>query len=69
MMGFFQRTALRARGKLAQWQHDEQGMEIIQVLVLLAIGLGLVAVFIGFREQIMGVVNQQVQEFMDAFSS
>lgn len=69
MMGMLNRAAVRAKAKLMQWQQEEQGMEIIQVLVLLAIGLGLVAVFIAFRDQIMGAVSEQVDNFMKTFTS
>ncbi len=69
MMGMLNRAAVRAKAKLMQWQQEEQGMEIIQVLVLLAIGLGLVAVFIAFRDQIMGAVSEQVDNFMNTFTS
>ena len=59
--------ALRAMGRVQAWKEDEQGMEIIQVLVLLAIGLGLVAVFIGFGDQITSAVSEKVQDFLDNF--
>ena len=69
MMGMLNRAAVRAKAKLMQWEEEEQGMGIIQVLVLLAIGLGLVAVFIAFRDQIMGAVSEQVDNFMKTFTS
>ena len=59
--------ALRAMGRVQAWKEDERGMEIIQVLVLLAIGLGLVAVFIGFGDQITSAVSEKVQDFLDNF--
>ena len=68
MMNRLNLWALRAMQKLQDWKEDEQGMEIIQVLVLLAIGLGLVAIFIGFGNQITSAVTEKVGEFMDTFA-
>ena len=67
MMNRLNVWALRAMQKLQDWKEDEQGMEIIQVLVLLAIGLGLIAVFIGFGDQITSAVSEKVQDFLDNF--
>ena len=67
MMNRLNVWALRAMQKLQDWKEDERGMEIIQVLVLLAIGLGLVAVFIGFGDQITSAVSEKVQDFLDNF--
>ena len=67
MMNRLNVWALRAMGRLQAWKEDEQGMEIIQVLVLLAIGLGLIAVFIGFGDQITSAVSEKVQDFLDNF--
>ena len=67
MMNRLNVWALRAMARLQAWKEDEQGMEIIQVLVLLAIGLGLIAVFIGFGDQITSAVSEKVQDFLDNF--
>ena len=67
MKQWINKMALGAMGRLQAWKEDEQGMEIIQVLVLLAIGLGLVAIFIGFGDQITSAVSEKVQDFLDNF--
>ena len=67
MKQWINKMALGAMGRLQAWKEDEQGMEIIQVLVLLAIGLGLIAVFIGFGAQITSAVSEKVQDFLDNF--
>ena len=67
MKQWINKMALGAMGRLQAWEEDEQGMEIIQVLVLLAIGLGLIAVFIGFGDQITSAVSEKVQDFLDNF--
>lgn len=67
MKQWINKMALGAMGRLQAWKEDEQGMEIIQVLVLLAIGLGLIAVFIGFGDQITSAVSEKVQDFLDNF--
>ena len=67
MKQWIDKMVLRAAARLQAWKEDEQGMEIIQVLVLLAIGLGLVAVFIGFGDQITSAVSEKVQDFLDNF--
>lgn len=59
--------AIRAMLKLREWQENEEGMEIIQVLILLALGVGLVALFIGFSDQITTTVGQKIKDFMDIF--
>ena len=53
--------------KMVEVKNDEEGMEIIQVLVLLGLGLVLIVAFIGFKDQIMGVVQDMIDEFMDKF--
>ena len=67
MMNRLNVWALRAMQKLQDWKEDERGMEIIQVLVLLAIGLGLVAIFIGFGNQITDAVTEKVDDFLSNF--
>ena len=42
-------------------------MEVIQVLVLLALGLVLIGGFIAFSDQITGVVGEKVADFMKQF--
>ena len=68
MKKWMDRMAIRAILKLRQWEEDEEGMEIIQVLILLALGVGLVAMFIGFSDQITGVVGGKMAAFMEKFS-
>lgn len=67
MKKMLNKAAVKAYAKLQAWKQDEQGMEIIQVLVLLAIGLGLVAIFIAFGNQITEAVTEKVNDFLDIF--
>ncbi|MCD7754882.1 MAG: hypothetical protein LUJ09_00870 [Firmicutes bacterium] len=67
MKQWFQNMQRKAMMKLQEWKNDEDGLEIVTMLVLLALGLALVGVFIGFRDQIMSTVNQYVQDFLDIF--
>lgn len=62
-------TALGVRAKMAleELRSNEEGMEVIQVLVLLAIGLGLVALFIAFGDKITAAVSKQVDNFLKIF--
>ena len=68
MKKWMDRMAIRAILKLRQWEEDEEGMEIIQVLILLALGVGLVAMFIGFSDKITKTVGDQMTEFMGKFN-
>ena len=52
---------------LKEFKEDERGMEIIQVLVLLALGLALVGILIAFRDQILGRVQELINDFLDIF--
>ena len=61
------RAAIRMQASLMELQQDERGMEIIQVLVLLAIGLGLIVVVIGFGDTIVSAVSDKVEDFMNNF--
>ena len=61
------RAAIRMQASLMELQQDERDMEIIQVLVLLAIGLGLIVVFIGFGDTIVSAVSDKVDDFMNNF--
>ena len=54
--------------KMVEVKNDEEGMEIIQVLVLLGLGLVLIIAFIGFKDQIMGKVQEHVDRFMGEFN-
>lgn len=53
--------------KFMEIKNDEDGMEIIQVLVLLALGLALVVVFMTFRDSIMGRVQELIDDFLSKF--
>jgi len=53
--------------KCAEIKNDEEGMEIIQVLVLLALGLALIVAFMVFRDSIMGRVQELVDDFLSKF--
>ena len=60
-------AAMNMRAALMEAKEEEDGMEIIQVLILLAVGLGLIALFISFGDQITGAVTEKVTEFMSDF--
>lgn len=67
MKKWMDRMAIKAMVKVQAWKQDEEGMEIIQVLILLALGVGLVGLFIGFSGQITDAVSQKISDFMDIF--
>lgn len=54
-------------GLMDMEQQDQEGMEIIQVLILLALALVLVGLFITFSDQITGAVQEKVDDFMQSF--
>lgn len=60
--------AVKAMMKVQAWKQDEEGMEIIQVLILLALGVGLVAMFMGFSDQITGAVSGKINDFLTKFN-
>ena len=61
------KLAAGAQVKMEQFLRDESGMEIIQVLILLAIGLVLIGAFIGFKDAIMERVDALVGNFLKGF--
>ena len=67
MMKWMKHMAVKAMMKVQAWKQDEEGMEIIQVLILLALGVGLVALFMGFSDQITGKVSEKITDFLDIF--
>ncbi|WP_294448835.1 hypothetical protein [uncultured Gemmiger sp.] len=60
-------AVMKARAGLMETKEEDAGMEILQVLILLAIGLGLIALFIGFGNRITDAVSEQVDDFMSVF--
>lgn len=61
-------AAIQVRSGLMDMERqDQEGMEVIQVLVLLALGLVLIGGFIAFSDQITGVVGEKVNDFMKQF--
>lgn len=61
-------AAIQVRSGLMDMERqDQEGMEVIQVLVLLALGLVLIGGFIAFSDQITGVVGEKVADFMKQF--
>lgn len=53
--------------KYMEIKNNEDGMEIIQVLVLLALGLALIVTFMVFRDSIMGRVQELIDDFLSKF--
>lgn len=64
----FMELAVKAQLKLEAFAEDESGMEIIQVLLLLAVGLGAVVLFMNFSDQITGTAGTKIGEFIGKFS-
>lgn len=60
--------AIRAQLSLKKFADDESGMEVIQVLVLLAIGLGIVILFATLGDQIYDGVKDKVDAFINFLS-
>lgn len=60
-----QELSIRAAVKAQNWARSEEGMEIIQVLIILGIAIGLAVVFIGFGEQIQKAVGTKVKEIIE----
>lgn len=67
MKQWMNKMAIRAMLKVQEWKQNEEGMEIIQVLILLALGVGLVALFIGFSDKITDSVTKKINEFLKIF--
>ena len=53
--------------KYMEIKNNEDGMEIIQVLVLLALGLALVVTFMAFNDDIMSGVKEKIEDFLSKF--
>lgn len=58
---------LNGKNELRRMKEEEDGWDIIITLVLLALGLALVAVFIGFKDAIMTKVKELVENFLSLF--
>lgn len=69
MKKWMNRMMINAMVKVQAWKQNEEGMEIIQVLVLLALGVGLIMVFMTFSTQIKDIVTEKVGNFITAFGS
>lgn len=61
------KLAVKAMLKAQEWGRNEDGMEIVQVLILLALGVGLVAIFMAFSDQIVSAVTSKVNDFLGKF--
>ena len=61
------KLAVTAMLKAQEWGRNEDGMEIVQVLILLALGVGLVAIFMAFSDQIVSAVTSKVNDFLGKF--
>ena len=59
-----QELSIRAAVKAQNWAKNEEGMEIVQVLIILGIAIGLAVVFIGFGDKITEAVGQKVEEIL-----
>ena len=61
-----QELSIRAADKAQNWARNEEGMEIIQVLIILGIAIGLAVIFIGFGDKITAAVGQKVEDIINA---
>ena len=61
-----QELSIRAAVKAQNWARNEEGMEIIQVLIILGIAIGLAVIFIGFADKITAAVGQKVEDIINA---
>ena len=61
-----QELSIRAAVKAQNWARNEEGMEIIQVLIILGIANGLAVIFIGFGDKITAAVGQKVEDIINA---
>lgn len=58
---------MRLQADLQKLFSDEEGMEVIQVLVLLAIGLGIILLFMTLGKDITKAVETKVKDFLSKF--
>lgn len=61
-----QELSIRVAVKAQNWARNEEGMEIIQVLIILGIAIGLAVIFIGFGDKITAAVGQKVEDIINA---
>lgn len=59
-----QELSIRVAVKAQNWARNEEGMEIIQVLIILGIAIGLAVAFIGFGNDIKDAVAEKVQDII-----
>ena len=58
---------MRLQADLQKLFSNEEGMEVIQVLVLLAIGLGIILLFMTLGKDITKAVETKVKDFLSKF--
>ena len=63
-----QELSIRAAVKAQNWARNEEGMEIVQVLIILGIAIGLAVTFIGFGNKISDAVSARVEEILKLLS-
>lgn len=63
-----QELSIRAAVKAQNWAESEEGMEIVQVLIILGIAIGLAVTFIGFGNKISDAVSARVEEILKLLS-
>ena len=59
-----QELSIRAAVKAQNWVRNEEGMEIVQVLIILGLAIGLAVAFIGFGNNIRDAVSAQVEKII-----
>lgn len=60
-----QELSTRAAVKAQNWAKSEEGMEIVQVLIILGIAIGLAVAFIGFGGDIKDAVAEKVTDLLN----
>lgn len=58
---------LNAKAEVDELRSNEEGMEVIQVLILLAIGLGIILVFMTVGNSLVTAVQEKVRDFLSQF--
>ena len=61
---FLFQTKVKAQKKFHDFLYDEKGdTNFISIMVLLGIGMGLAAIFLAIKDDVMGWVNNEVGDF------
>lgn len=68
MMKKVQLTLVRTQLRVQNFLADERGdTNFISILIILGIVLAIALVFMGFKDQIVGVASEKVSAFLESF--